>query len=99
MQRVGDRRAEYCRHVIARCPGDGLRRTERGDDDRPVGLHPVNLGSISFEGVRAGRSCQASGGVKKTTAATSSIAPGRLIPSPISPYSAGDNAPAPIVPV
>src|SRR5271168_18883 len=44
-------------------------------------------------------SCHASGSVSRTTAATSSIAGVRPIASLNRPYRAGDNAPAPIVPV
>src|SRR5277367_3222070 len=44
-------------------------------------------------------SCHASGSVSRTTAATSSITGVRPIASLNRPYRAGDNAPAPIVPV
>jgi len=60
---------------------------------------PLPPAASHFCASRARRKRQASGSVNKTTAATSCIAIGRLIASPISPYSAGDNAPAPIVAV
>jgi len=46
MQRLGDRRAEYCRHVIARRPGDGLGRAERGDDGDAAARHPPLLMAV-----------------------------------------------------
>ena len=36
----------YCRHVIARRPGDGLGRAERGDDGDAAGRHPPLLMAV-----------------------------------------------------